>query len=118
MKLTEVTFQAGQPVEGYGPGFFRLGEQAHEGPLLILPGGVVDGWSGLSDTEALIGARADYDVLLIGVGAEIAPLPGEARRALDAADIPYDVMGTGPALRTYNVLLAEERRVALAVLPV
>lgn len=117
MKLTEVTFQAGLPIDGYGPGFFRLREEAHQGPLAILPTGRID-WPGLPDLAALIAGKASYDILLIGTGAEIAPLEPALQAALDAADIAADTMATPPALRTYNVLLAEQRRVALAVMPV
>jgi len=116
MKLTEVSFRAGMPIEGYGEGFFRLGETRHDGPLLILPEGVAD-WTGLEDLAPLIAGRAQFDILLIGTGAEIAALPEAARQTLEKAGLPFDVMGTPPALRTYNVLLAEERRVALAALP-
>ena len=38
MRLTEIDFGAAQPVEGYGPGFFRIGGQAHDAPLLVVPG--------------------------------------------------------------------------------
>lgn len=117
IELDEVKFQAGQPVDGYGPGFFRLGDHAHQGPLAILPGGVVP-WAGLPDVDLFIAAKDSFDILLVGMGAEIAPLPAEIRQRLDAENIGVEVMGTPPACRTYNVLLAEERRVALAVLPV
>ncbi|MEM7614792.1 MAG: Mth938-like domain-containing protein [Pseudomonadota bacterium] len=117
IELNEVKFQAGQPVDGYGPGFFRLGAQAHHGPLAILPGGVVD-WAGFPDIDLFLEAAGSFDILLVGMGAEIAPLPADLRARFDAANVGVEVMGTPPACRTYNVLLAEERRVALAVLPV
>lgn len=116
MKLTEVIFRAGMPVEGYGPGFFRLGQEVHEGPLLILPDGVAD-WAGLDDLTPLIAGKDQFDILLIGTGAEISALPTAVRETLESAALPFDVMASPPALRTYNVLLAEERRVALAALP-
>lgn len=115
MRLNEVTYTNALPVEGYGPGFFRVGGKAREGALRILPSGVAD-WGGYDDTEAFAGA--DIDVLLVGTGAEIAHVPPAFRAALEGAGIGVEVMASPQACRTYNVLLGEGRRVALAVLPV
>lgn len=117
MEINEVTFRSGTPVDGYGPGFFRLGDHKHEGPLAIFPGGPVR-WPGLPDISLMLERADDIDVLLIGMGPEIAPLPAELRTALEEAGIGVEIMATPPACRTYNVLLAEERRVALAAMPV
>ncbi len=117
IELNEVRFKAGQPIDGYGPGFFRLGDHAHQGPLAILPSGVM-AWQGFPQVDLFIAAKDAFDILLVGMGAEIAPLPKDLRTALEAEGIGVEVMGTPPACRTYNVLLAEERRVALAALPV
>jgi len=54
-------------------------------------------------------------VLLIGKGADIAPLTRETRAALEAAGLGFEVMSTPSACRTYNVLLTEGRRVAAAL---
>nr|WP_216366905.1 Mth938-like domain-containing protein [Halovulum dunhuangense] len=115
--MNEARFPAGQPVDGYGPGFFRLGETRHDGPLALLPEGVVP-WAGLPDLAPFLSRADQIDVLLVGMGAEIAPLPAALRHALEQAGIGVELMATPPACRTYNVLLAEARRVALAALPV
>ncbi|MEM8872561.1 MAG: Mth938-like domain-containing protein [Pseudomonadota bacterium] len=117
IELNEVRFQAGQPIDGYGPGFFRLGKDVHKGPLAILPGGVAD-WAGFPEIDVFLRAADSFDILLVGMGAEIRMLGPELRVELEAAQIGVEVMATPPACRTYNVLMAEERRVALAVLPV
>ncbi|NND20388.1 MAG: hypothetical protein HKN98_17605 [Silicimonas sp.] len=117
MRLNEVTYTDALPVDGYGPGFFRVGGKVHEGAMAILPGGVST-WSGFDDTQALIAAADDLDVVLVGTGAEIAHAPASFRDALEEAGIGVDVMASPQACRTYNVLLGEGRRVALAVLPV
>jgi uncharacterized protein len=117
MRLNEVVYSGGVPVDGYGPGFFRIGGQAHEGALLILPGGV-SGWGGPEDVEPILAAAEDVDVLLMGTGAEIAHAPEAVRERLEAAGIGVEVMASPAACRSYNVLLGEGRRVALAVLPV
>ena len=58
------------------------------------------------------------DVLLIGMGAEIAHIPSALRDRLEAAGLGVEVMSSPQACRTYNVLLGEGRRVGLALLPV
>ncbi|KPQ06452.1 MAG: hypothetical protein HLUCCA12_10700 [Rhodobacteraceae bacterium HLUCCA12] len=117
MRLTEVDFGAAQPIEGYGPGFFRLGGAVHEGALVIAPGHVAT-WGGYDDAAALLELAGQIDVLLIGTGAEIAPLPAPLRRELEGAGLGVENMASPAACRTYNVLLSEGRRVAVALLPV
>ena len=117
MRLNEVTYSSGLPVEGYGPGFFRVGGQAREGAVLVLPSGVA-AWGGETDLDAILAAAGDVDVLLMGTGAEIAHPPEPMRERLEAAGIGLEVMASPAACRSYNVLLGEGRRVGLAVLPV
>lgn len=117
MRLSEIDFGAAKPVEGYGPGFFRIGGQAHTAPLLIAPGMVVD-WGGYDDSATLLALAGQVDVVFIGTGAEIAHLPGALRSALEAAGLGVESMSSPAACRTYNVLLSEGRRVALALMPV
>ena len=120
MRVTEVDFGGGTPVDAYGPGFFRLGERVIEGPILILPqaaGGVVHPWTWL-DPAPVVAAAGAIDVLFAGTGAEIAHLEGTVTADLDAAGIGVEIMATPAACRTYNVLLSEGRRVALAARPV
>ncbi|MCC5984596.1 MAG: Mth938-like domain-containing protein [Rhodobacteraceae bacterium] len=117
MQLSEVDFGAAQPVEGYGPGFFRIGGQAHAAPLLIAPGLVAD-WGGYADTASLLALAGQVDVLFIGTGAEIAHVPAALRAALEDAGLGVETMASPAACRTYNVLLSEGRRVALALMPV
>ena len=117
MRVTEVYFPGSPPVEGYGPGFFRVGGAIHNGALALLPAGPAP-WAGLADPAPLLEQAAAIDVLLIGMGAEIRPLDRDLRAALEAAGMGVEIMATPPACRTYNVLLGEGRRVAAALLPV
>ena len=117
MRMNEVDFGATPPIDAYGPGFFRVTGEVHEGALAMMPDGP-GAWAGLADVAPFAARAAEIDVLLIGMGAEIAPLPHETRAALDAAGIGYEIMATPAACRTFNVLLAEGRRVAAALLPV
>ena len=117
MRLNEVQFDDSKPVDGYGPGFFRIGGQVFEGPVIVLPSGVM-GWKGFSDSASLIAKADEIDVLFVGTGAEIAHLPKDFRIDLEAAGLGVEPMSSPAACRTYNVLLSEGRRVGLALIPV
>ncbi len=117
MRVTEVYYPGSPPVDGYGPGFFRVGGAILHGAIALLPAGPV-AWAGLADSGPILEQAAAIDVLLIGMGAEIRPLDRGLRATLEAAGIGVEIMATPPACRTYNVLLGEGRRVAAALLPV
>lgn len=111
-------------IDAYGNGGFRFAEMSHRGSLLCLPTGM-HAW-GIStpdqitvETLAPIFAVADQiDVLLIGLGPDVAGFPRLLRDALREHGIIVEAIGTGGAVRTYNVLLAEQRAVAAALLAV
>ena len=117
MRLNEVVYNDADPVEGYGPGFFRIGGQVHEGAVLTGPEGT-RAWQGFGEEAPLLALADRIDVLFIGTGAEIAHIPAPLRTALEEAGIGVEVMASPAACRSYNVLLSEGRRIALAVLPV
>jgi len=117
MRLNEVTYTDALPVDGYGPGFFRVGGEVFQGAVLVLPTGVVT-WGGYADRAALTEAADTLDVLFVGTGAEIAQVPSDFRDALEAIGLGVEMMASPAACRTYNVLLSEGRRVGLALLPV
>jgi uncharacterized protein len=117
MQLQEITFDDQPPVDSYGPGFFRVEGEVFEGNL-FLSGRVVKTWAGYDDLVPLVAGKGGYDVVFIGTGAEISPLPKPVRAALEAENVPFEVMATPSACRTYNVLLSENRRVAVAALAV
>lgn len=117
MRLNEMQFPDAVPVDGYGPGFFRVGGQPFEGAMIVA-GGKPMAWGGLSDVDALRALVGLVDVLFVGMGAEIAHLPAALRSELEEAGLGVEVMASPAACRTYNVLLSEGRRVAIAVLPV
>ena len=105
------------PIDGYGSGFFRIGGKKYEGAVMVLPTGVT-AWGGYEDTATLLAAVSDVDVLFVGTGAEIAHAPKAFRETLEEAGLGVETMASPAACRTYNVLLSEGRRVAVALLPV
>ena len=111
-------------IDAYGNGGFRFAGISHRGSLLCLPQGMV-AWDVTTveqitaETLAPVFAVAeDIDVLLIGLGSEISAIPRELRDALRERRVIIEAVNTGSAIRTYNVLLAEERAVAAALIAV
>lgn len=117
MRLNEIAYNESAPVDGYGPGFFRIGGSLINGPVITGPLGT-QGWDGFADLDALIALKDHVDVLFVGTGADVAHLPEEVAEALQEAGLAAEPMSSPAACRTYNVLLSEGRRVALALIPV
>jgi uncharacterized protein len=111
-------------IDAYGNGGFRFAGMSHRGSLLCLPTGmqawdVADKDQITLETLAPVLALADdIDVLLIGIGPDIAAIPRELREALRERQVIVEAVNTGSAIRTYNVLLAEQRAVAAALIAV
>ena len=99
MRLTEITFAEAQPIDGYGPGFFRVGGRVMQGAVLVSPWSS-QGWGGLEDSETLLALADRIDVLFIGTGAEIAHVPADFRRRLEEAGIGVEAMNSPAACRT------------------
>ena len=110
------------PVDAYGNGGFRFAGMSHRGSLLCLPSGIY-GWDpdGRIDRETLAKVFEEaggIEVLLVGTGREVTPLAPDLAAALREQGIVADAMSTGAAVRTFNVLLAEDRPVAAALMAV
>jgi len=112
------------PIEAYGNGGFRFAGMSHKGSLLFLPTGV---WAwGATSVAALEPALFDdvlalagvLSFLILGTGATVARPPLAVREALQAKGLGLEVMDTGAAARTYNILLGERRPVAAALIAV
>jgi uncharacterized protein len=115
--LNEIVFTDAQPVEGYGPGFFRIGGQIVQGAVITGPNGTMT-WGGLDDVAALLNLAGEVDVVFVGTGADVAHLPDDLLTQLHDAGVGVEAMASPAACRTYNVLLSEGRRIALALIPV
>jgi uncharacterized protein len=122
--IREQHFPGRAPVDAYGNGGFRFADMSHRGSILCLPSGIY-GWpveEGMpidaASLEKVFADAADIEVLLVGTGKVLKPLGKELRAVLREAGISADPMSTGAAVRTYNILLAEERAVAAALIAV
>ncbi len=112
------------PIDSYGNGGFRFAAMSHQGSLLILTNGM-HAWRPrsfsevtLDDFAAVLGGSQKPGFLLFGAGSEM-HLPTPAiRQAFAQAGVALETMTTGAAVRTYNILLAEKRDVAAALLAV
>ena len=111
-------------IDAYGDGGFRFAEMSHRGSLICLPSGMY-AWDVEAAGDVTIDSLArvienagDIDVLLIGLGSDIAALSPDIRSALRAKSVIVEAVSTGSAIRTYNVLLAENRAVAAALISV
>lgn len=121
MQLPAPLLSGRQPISGYGRGRFRLGGIEHEGSLLILPDRVYP-WpvreaGGISreTLQPVLAHQPKSDFLILGTGrAQFFP-DKDLRGAFAEAGIGLEAMDTGAAARTYNVLLAEERIFAAAL---
>jgi uncharacterized protein len=111
-------------IEAHGAGGFRFAGLSHRGSLLCLPDGIW-AWPAAAPAgmtaEALapVFERADsLDFFIVGTGADPWTLPEPLRARFREAHISVDVMTTGPAVRTYNVMLMENRRVGAALIAI
>jgi uncharacterized protein len=112
------------PIDAYGSGGFRFAGMSHRGSLLCLPTGM-HAWDvtqpaelSLESLAPVLAAAADIDVLLIGLGPDVAAIAPAIRESLRAQRIIVEAIATGGAVRTYNILLGEGRAVAAALIAV
>lgn len=117
-------FPGRAPLDAYGNGGFRFAEMSHRGSILCLPSGIWS-WTAndpseitLKSLEKAIEEAGEIEVFLIGTGDLHAHLDPALRQALKDAGLRVDVMATGPAARTYNVLIGDQRKVAAALIAV
>ncbi len=111
-------------ITGYGDGGFRIGERRHEGSLIVFPDAVI-AWPVAAiedvtpaDLANVLARSSRVDILLLGCGEESDVPARNVREFLRPHGIVVDSMTTGAACRTYNILMAEERRVAAALVAV
>lgn len=111
-------------VSGYGDGLFRFGDEKVTGSVILFPEAIYS-WNvkSIDDITPESFARViekadDVEILILGMGTRLTPVPLAWRQALKPHGIVIEPMDTGAACRTYNVLVAEARRVAAAMIAI
>ena len=111
-------------IDAHGGGGFRFAGMSHRGSLLCLPDGIW-AWAVASPADvtdarlSLVFERADaLDFFILGTGDAPWVLPGPLRAKFHDTHIAVDAMTTGPAVRTYNVMLMEGRRVGAGLIAI
>jgi len=112
------------PIDAYGQGGFVFAGMSHRGSLLCLPDAIwawpvartdeIDRYS----LQRVFEAANGIDTLIVGTGTTVWLPSAALRGALRTVKVVMDVMQTGPAIRTYNVMIGERRRVAAALIAV
>ena len=122
MDLTPAATAGRQIIERYAASGFRVSGVIYYGSVLVFPDLTV-AWDAASardvtwETLAPVIEHGGVEILLLGFGRATRAVPASLRTALRTARIALEAMDTGAACRTYNVLVAEDRRVAAALIP-
>jgi uncharacterized protein len=124
MRPAPAHYPARAPIDAYGNRGFRFADMSHKGSLLIVPSGIY-GWDALdlddvtpATCAVFVREMAPPGIVLLGTGATHVFPPEPVRRLFAEASLGLEIMTTGAACRTYNVLLAEGRDVGAALLAV
>jgi len=124
MDITPLIPKGKQIITGYGSGQFRINGVVHSTPLLILPGRV-EPWKlapnvpiSIESLQPVLDEGETIELLLIGCMKSQMILTPKVKMPFKEAGIAVDVMDTGAACRTFNILVSEGRRVAAAIIPV
>ena len=116
MQINEIDYKDARPIDAYAADAFRIGDELYHGTICVTANEVLP-WGGVEDSELVAALQGQVDVLLLGCGDSLQPVPAALRAAATAAGIGIEPMSTPSACRTFNVLLAEGRRVAAALVP-
>lgn len=123
MDITPVISSDRMVIQSYGADGFRISDSEFPAAVFVLPDRVIawkDEGDALSDAktfDALLEHAGDIEVLLFGTGKTARFPSSDVRKALKESGIVVEPMNTGAACRTFNVLMAEGRLVAAALLP-
>ncbi len=123
MEITEIKGSGKPFVTAYGPGSFSFGDRVLSGPVMVTP----DTIRGFDQPDLnrlkpenlarLLPFLQTMDIVLVGTGGAASTLPDDVRIWAIDQGLSLDIMDSGAAARTFNVLLAEERRVGAVLFP-
>ena len=124
MDVTPLVKEGSKIIQGYAGGRFRISGESFEHAVLVTQNSV-QSWDAAApvkemsaeDFDLLVAMRDEFDVVLMGTGERMSFLDPALKRTLKERGLHVEVMDSGAACRTYNVLMAEGRRVVAALLP-
>lgn len=111
-------------IDDYGNGGFRFADMSHRGSIMALPTGVraiaTAAWNEIDAPliEQALAESGGLDILIVGTGKDLMPLASALRARLRDAGVGCETMSTGAAVRTYNMLVDEGRRVGALLIAV
>jgi len=121
MKFSPADQGEGYSIQSYGPGRVVVNGETHRSSLLVMPERVVPNWrpgcfADLDERDFIELTAYRPEIVVLGTGTrQRFPAPALYRSLADRG-IGLEVMDTGAACRTYNILMAEDRRVLAALL--
>jgi uncharacterized protein len=120
--LTPLVPAGRQMIDRYGEDRFTVSGTVHHGSIIVFTDHTL-AWPVRAITEVtldslqpILAVRESLEVVLLGCGARLTQIPRELRQMLRQSGFAAELMDTGAACRTYNVLAAEERKVAAALI--
>lgn len=111
-------------IDDYGNGGFRFADMSHRGSILAMPTGVraiaASSWNEIdrATVDLALAEAGDIDLFIVGTGKDLMPLASALRARLRDAGVGCESMSTGAAVRTYNMLVDEGRRVVALLIAV
>ncbi len=120
--ITPMVPEGTKIITSYGAGQFRVAQDSYQGSIIILPEQVHESTLVFDETfqiemlQLVLNEAEQFDLLVIGCGETFLPPPPDLRKLLKDHNIVLEWMDTGAACRTFNVLIAEGRRVAAALI--
>ena len=121
MEITPLVPENRQIVQSYGSGRFKVSQIEHQGSIIVLPSRSLS-WAvdvfediNLQNLNPVFEEEPRIEILLIGCGQMMQLLPQDLSETCRQKELAIDAMDTGAACRTYNILAAEGRRVAAAL---
>jgi uncharacterized protein len=116
MRFTQDSGSSANLVRAYGPGELRINDDAYRSSIIVSASAVIEApdicraqdLAGLDPSRIL---ALDPELVLLGTGQRQIFPPASLRAEFLRAGIGFEVMDTGAACRTFNVLVAEQRRV-------
>lgn len=125
MDITPLVHESAQVIQRYGNRQFTVSGKVYNNNIIVMPSQVIT-WPHQPTVESMdmemfnliLKSKEKIEIILLGCGKAIFPLPRLLRQQLKDRHIGIDAMDTGAACRTYNILLSEGRKVAAALVAV